>query len=317
MENKVTKYLNELISLREFGFGTAIKLAIISSRMSYIKRDKYEKKTKYEYLSKFINKYDLLSICNNIQIDRGSENNGPLWICWWQGENNMPPIVKFCWQKIKKNIRNREIILVNKNNYFEYISLPNHILKKFDEGIISITHLSDIIRFSLLYKYGGVWLDATILINEECNNIISKTFFTISVPDNGAYISKGRWCGFAIGGKKENPFFKFMVESFSAYWEKHDKLVDYYLIDYLIAICYDKNETIKAMFEEYSFYTEELYYLQRQFAEKIHSEHIHKIKEIPISKLTWKNSEEYITECLHNYIVNLAKRNDYGYNSSL
>lgn len=56
--------------------------------------------------------------------------------------------------------------------------LPNFILKKFENGYISITHLSDIIRVLLLYNYGGLWIDSTVLNISSINRkVFDSTFF--------------------------------------------------------------------------------------------------------------------------------------------
>ena len=47
-------------------------------------------------------------------------------------------------------------------NLDKYIHLPNYILEKYKQGIITKPHFSDIIWIELLIKYGGTWVDASI-----------------------------------------------------------------------------------------------------------------------------------------------------------
>ncbi|MBQ7073583.1 hypothetical protein IJM86_00620 [bacterium] len=45
------------------------------------------------------------------------------------------------------------MILLTRDNYENYIKLPEFILQKVKKKEISITHLSDIIRMALLKEY--------------------------------------------------------------------------------------------------------------------------------------------------------------------
>lgn len=51
---------------------------------------------------------------------------------------------------MERYIKNREIIVITKDNF------PNYIIEKFNKGNISIQQFSDIIRVYLMYNYGGI-----------------------------------------------------------------------------------------------------------------------------------------------------------------
>ena len=102
-----------------------------------------------------------------INLDTYSKNI-KAWSCWWQGENEAPDIVKACWGSQRRNLPDSvEHVIITRDNYSNYIQLPNYILEKVENGYITLITLSDIVRASLLYKYGGFWLDSTLLINEK------------------------------------------------------------------------------------------------------------------------------------------------------
>lgn len=86
---------------------------------------------------------------------------GRIWICWWQGLENAPEIVKCCVESICHNAGNHQVTIITDQNVEQYIKIPKWVKKKQSEGIISRTHLSDLLRLSLLAEYGGLWLDAT------------------------------------------------------------------------------------------------------------------------------------------------------------
>ena len=92
----------------------------------------------------------------------------PIWVCWWQGRDSMPDIVKACYNSILMHAGNHPVILITGDNYHEYVTLPDCILQKWKAGNITLTHLSDILRMLLLKAHGGIWMDSTVLL--PCKN---------------------------------------------------------------------------------------------------------------------------------------------------
>lgn len=86
-----------------------------------------------------------------------------VWICWFQGIEQAPDIVKCCIHSIQRNMIGI-VHMITKENFQSYVSIESHIIEKWERGIISNTHFSDILRLALLTKYGGIWIDATCLI---------------------------------------------------------------------------------------------------------------------------------------------------------
>lgn len=64
------------------------------------------------------------------------------------------------------------MVVIDQNNYRDYVDIPDYIIKKLDKKQMSLTHFSDILRMALLYEYGGVWMDATLFTVEEIPDII-------------------------------------------------------------------------------------------------------------------------------------------------
>ena len=60
----------------------------------------------------------------------------------------------------------------------KYVSFSPEVITKFNEGKISMTTLSDRLRMELLYRYGGVWIDATYYVTDgRINDVIMKEGF--------------------------------------------------------------------------------------------------------------------------------------------
>ncbi|MCG0638143.1 polysaccharide biosynthesis protein [Lactiplantibacillus plantarum] len=171
-------------------------------------------------------------------------NKKIIWIFWWQGISNAPVIVKMCIKSVIDNNKAATIIIIDKNNIKKYADLPNYIYEKVASGIISLTQLSDILRWNLLSNYGGLWMDSTLYNIRALPDYCFDNFFTAGPFSNDKEhfnISCGKWTGFFIGGNSDNVFFEYMNEMFLVYWKHSKYLVDYFLIDYFIYIAYQKN----------------------------------------------------------------------------
>lgn len=178
------------------------------------------------------------------------KNDGPIWFCWLQGENEMPKYVKLCYEAIKQN-NSRKVNLITMANYNKYIELPNYITEKIQKGVFSYTFFSDILRVNLLYKYGGLWSDSRILTTKSINEeYFNYKFFTIkNKPQNNWYVSNYRWTVGFMACPPHSPILEILKDVFSTYVKNEDFLLDYFLMDYVIAIAYENNNEIKKILD--------------------------------------------------------------------
>lgn len=100
----------------------------------------------YEY--KRLSKYFRLTM-RNISVDNKIKNSKNIWIFWWQGEEQMPPIVKACYNSVLKHANGHRVVLITKDNYKEYTNIDDNILDKLNKKYISLTVFSDVMRFNL------------------------------------------------------------------------------------------------------------------------------------------------------------------------
>ena len=90
-----------------------------------------------------------------------------VWVCWFQGMDQAPELVKKCFESLQRNLTDREIILITSDNMCNYVQFPDFILDKWKNGKITHTHMTDLLRLELLVKYGGMWVDATVLCTSK------------------------------------------------------------------------------------------------------------------------------------------------------
>lgn len=218
-----------------------------------------------------------------------SENTKIIWTLWWQGRDNAPLIVKRCLQSIEANFQDGTLIVLDKNNYKNYVQLPTHIMEKFEKGIITITHFSDILRFNLLSQHGGMWIDSTVYVSRPIPmNIFDSDFYTIhQIGDSENNISEFKWTAFLLGGKKENSIFSKMCSLFDAYWTDHNDLLCYFLIDYFMYMIYTSNQKEQDLIDNVCVYEGDIFQLNNL----LYTDYYAEINQIPLfNKLSWKEN---------------------------
>lgn len=170
-----------------------------------------------------------------------------IWVFWWSGEDQAPPIVKACIKSIRNNANGHDVVILDRDNFSRYVTLPELILEKHSQGIISHAHFSDILRMALLEKYGGAWIDATVFISQPLpETLFTAELYTAKSVNNFAYyISRSRWTGYFWCGKHDFPLWHFVKDMLIEYWEHSDDIIDYLLMDYVIEIAYQKIPVIR------------------------------------------------------------------------
>jgi len=219
------------------------------------------------------------------------QENGNIWVCWWQGEKNAPEIIKKCLALIRKNAGDHTVVFIDKNNYKEYAYIPSYIIKKFEAGVITITHFSDILRTALLYEHGGLWIDSTIFVSKQIPNCIFKTHLFSQKENEKEFIAKRRWATFIIGGSKGSIIFDFTRKILFEYWKTENELINYFLIDYCIAIGYDSVPEIKLLVDKIPLNNPQTYGLHQLLNNPFNQQIFDNLlKDTIFHKLNWKGN---------------------------
>lgn len=191
-----------------------------------------------------------------------------IWTLWWQGESQAPEVVKKCIESMRLHANGAEVVVLDQISINTYIQLPDRIMILFQEANISITHLSDLIRVQLLYQYGGLWLDSTILVTEDIpRELFGREFYTIKNGTGGdrKNIARERWTAFLLGGQAQSPVFETMTRLFNKYWEINDELVCYYLIDFCMNEVYESDARCREIIDSVPNYAGNVFDLTNRF----------------------------------------------------
>ena len=241
------------------------------------------------------NKYKYL-----IKNEKNIEEDSPIWVMWYQGIENAPDIVKSCIQSLIANRAKHPVYILSQYNLNKYIKLPSHIIEKYEQKIFSIQQFSDIIRFALLFKYGGYWIDSTFFLTTPLIKV-NVSYFTLKLQTcftNSHPFVKCLWGGnfFAVGKNSFLATYGYMA--FLQYWKKYNSLIEYFFIDYIIHIAYITLPEFKQMITDLPFVTCNIFTLQLKLGSDFDKSYV----ECPFNKLAKdKKANLYNGDKITNY----------------
>lgn len=180
----------------------------------------------------------------------------PIWICWLQGLEDAPDIVKCCINSIIENVEGKKQIITY-DNYFKFVKISETILEKHKQGIISKTHFSDILRLALLCKYGGIWIDSTVLILDKGlpDYIYRLPIFMYRIREtmDTGYHDPRLFTNWLIKSEKEHPIIKVVYEAMNKWWEMENE-TPYFIFHYVMRLVWNLHM---------NYETEDLEYLSK------------------------------------------------------
>ena len=179
-------------------------------------------------------------------------NEKIIWQFWGQGWDfeKLPDVVKISYKSVEKYKKDYEIIHLDMNNINDYLEIPAYILKKVENKKMGFAHFTDIIRLALLYNYGGIWIDATILLTDYLpQEYFEMDYFMFQRDDNlenkkdwedydDFYFSwnnemKVRVLNSIIFAKKNNEIIKTLLDMLLIFWEHNDLVPNYFFFQVL------------------------------------------------------------------------------------
>lgn len=210
-----------------------------------------------------------------------------VWICWLQGIENAPQIVKDCYASVCYWMKDWKITVITLDNMNEYVQFPDFIIDKWKKGIISNTHLSDLLRLELLIRYGGLWMDSTTYMTGSLPDYITDS--NLFVYRNGwmdmEMINMGSWLMFS---KYTND--RILLETqqlLYRYWKKYNYIKNYFLLHIFFRMVTDINPKL---WEEVPVINHiDSHLLMQELSNHYNEKRCKQIMQLtPIHKLTYK-----------------------------
>ena len=221
-----------------------------------------------------------------------------IWQYWAQGYQDVPKVVRTCLESVDKYATDYAVVRLTDENLSEYLDLPDFVQQR--RTTYSQAHFSDLLRLILLKTYGGVWMDATILMTAPIPHRWADSEFLVcrrdpKEPDykywRNTYAYYFGWAkGFRVNmlnsfiiAKKGNRTISELCDLMLLWWRSHDNVPDYFFFQILYDVydCPDKFQLVSDTLPHYlqqSINDPKFSIMQREDI----------FKRFPIHKLTYK-----------------------------
>ena len=265
-------------------------------------RERCYRKLKRKYRKILINDKPI------INDEKIIEKSNKIWICWFQGIENAPELVKACYNSVLKNYKDKEIIVLTEENYKKYVDMPEHIIKKWEKGYITFAHFSDILRIELLSKYGGLWLDSTIFTTKRSELVFNENIelFVFKQVDldrkNSLSVVASNWLIYA---NKNNNIINLTKKLLYYYWKDYNYAINYNIFHIFFKLA---TEVYKDEWKNVpTFNNISPHILQFELNDDFQEIRFNEIKNMSdFHKLNWRIKSEN-KNSFYNYIVNNYK----------
>ena len=170
------------------------------------------------------------------------DHAGPrrIFTLWLQGEEQAPPLVRACLDSIRR-YAGAELVVLDERSLFDWIDLPADIVRKWKEGKMKAAHFADICRVELLYRNGGLWMDATCFLDAPLPEWLWEADFFVY---QGGDTLRGAYGGIQncfIRGAKDAYLLKVWRTIIRAYWTAEDSALDYFVHQLLFSLAVEAN----------------------------------------------------------------------------
>jgi len=168
-----------------------------------------------------------------------NEESKNIWTIWTRGDINENPDVKGCFISMAQNNLDKNVYIISniidKNQFSKYkniyivnysldILLTNtpayngyfHNIENIKTCKYWYSHETDLIRFVMLYKYGGIYLDSDILIFKNIDYESIKNTLSFECSDSWAITGSAYLCY-----EKKHKLLEKLLTSFWIYWNKN------------------------------------------------------------------------------------------------
>ncbi len=184
-----------------------------------------------DYLSRYYTDVDV-SRPHHKEVDAATL---PIWQSWMQGSENAPPLVKTCFRSVVKYCEGRPIGTITLENLpGAGLDIPDYILDKYERKVIGEAHFSDILRLCLLEKYGGTWMDATVLLTGPLpQGVVSQSFFAFRAATSNIFSAHALLSNWFIHAKPNHVIVRNLKNALFRYWRHEDRALNYFIFHYM------------------------------------------------------------------------------------
>ncbi len=181
---------------------------------------------------------------NKSVVEQLSSDNSylPLWQYWHQGKENAPDLIKECFESVQKFEGDKKIAVLSFDTVKDYVDIPQKFYDLVNSKKIPIAIFSDIVRLYLLEKFGGMWIDSTILLTDKIPQEVWDSDFCVFQKDPKTDMQENRMSCYFIRAKKGSINLRAIKQTLENYWSENDFLINYFMFEHVSTMLSVKEE---------------------------------------------------------------------------
>ena len=239
-----------------------------------------------------------------------------IWSAWLQGLDNAPEMVNVCLESHQKHLPGYEFRVLDMENYRQWVELPEWVEEKYARGMIPAALFSDVLRVAVLKRYGGVWMDASVLCTGFGNQQLQKQWTEVENSRFAVfrYYRKGdRYpsglSNWFIAATPDNVVLTSVYDMLTAYWRDYDCTIDYYMMHLFISCALkafpEMEREMPKLNSRYSFFLGDA--LSRTYSQEAWQE---LVDHVAIHKLNYRKAEEAQKnpQSYYNFILEINQK---------
>ncbi len=173
-----------------------------------------------------------------------------IWLYWHQGIANAPLLIQKCVESVKIYHPDYEVKVLSFDTISDYVNIPQRYYDLLEQKKMLIAHFSDILRLYLLTNYGGVWVDATLLLTDKIpQEIFDSEFFVLQKNPKTDVFGDKMSCYF-IKANKNSYYAHLTLNTLEKYWEENDYLIHYFIFEHVVSMLSEANDELKKLWDE-------------------------------------------------------------------
>lgn len=234
--SKLFKKVGGINMLRQYARARVLTFTLVQTLLNGFSKKSLEivrQASENRYLCKLRKKSrKAIAAFQGSYVQQAQERSNKVWVCWLQGMDQAPQLVQQCYASLKAHLQDRQIILLTSENYKDYVTFPRHIQEKIDSGIITPTHMSDLLRLELLLNHGGTWIDATVFCSggNIPSYMLDSDLFVFQILKPGLDGHATTLSSWFMTACTHHPILELTRALLYRYWETHKAMTDYFLL---------------------------------------------------------------------------------------
>lgn len=268
-------------------------------------RQEYSFGQVYKYLDRYMDweQREIASLTINPKVKKDKT----IWFLWMQGLDSAPRLVKKCYESIIANKPDDyDVVVLDDENLTDYLKLPECVIDKFSRGMITKTHLSDIIRAGLLFLYGGCWIDSTVYCMERIPDfMLEGELFVFRFPGimTKTVLEISSWW---IRAKSGSRLMEAVWRILEYYWSEEEELIDYYLFHIIFSKLVNEDKKCGELLKKSLYYNSgNAHVLYSKMNKAYDQQEWDSIKAIsPVQKLSYKS--RFLQGDLDSYYMHIV-----------